>query len=706
MALGLVVGLVAGAVMRSRWAMLVAPVAFVAVFELVRLDATGATIDSITLSSEYGVLAFIVGRVFHGVLAIWPMLVGVALGRAWARRRLGVDSSTGSWSARIGGAFRRVAFVVSVAVLLVLAVALVRPASTDPILSADGEPLAGSIAELDTASIGGDDQTMLIRGHDADDPVVLFLAGGPGGSELGTMSRYAHPLERDFVVVTWDQLGTGRSTGQWDHGSTLSFERSVADTIEVTEYLLDRFDDDRLYLVGNSWGTFLGVRAAEARPDLYAAFVGTGQMVDAVETDQMFYDDALAHADATGDAALSETLRANGPPPYDDLLDMAPLASSEHQWNDYSDIDGFPGRREPTDNLFVTEYSLMDQVRSMANLLDTYVALYPELYDVDLRDTTSLDVPVYLVQGEHEARGRAVLAEAWFDRLDAPDKDLFTFERSGHRPWVQEPERFAEVMTDTVLARTAPEVPVDGTPAGEVDEADRLRDLFGDYNPAVWPAHIVAYAVGTAMLWALVRRPGRSTDRLVSLGLAAAWLWLGVVFFGRHAAGDGPLLAAIYGALFVYQAILFVRAGVVGDRLRFTASNGAAGRFGWAVIAYALVLYPVIGIALGHGYPESPLIGTAPCPTTIATFGLLLLACPPLPRHLLAVPAVWAVLAPLAAVGHGYPEDLGLFVAGALAVVLVLARDRQRHRATAPGEDSMRDLTASPGSAANRRQEM
>lgn len=183
MALGLGVGLLAGAVMRSWWAMLVAPVAFVAVFELVRLDASGATIDSITLSSEYGVLAFIVGRVFHGILAVWPLLVGVALGRACARRRPGLDPSAGSWPVRVGGAFRRVAFVVSVAVLLVLAVALVRPASTDPVLDTDGEPLAGSIAELDTASI---DAVLLaaIYGALFVYQAVLFVRAGVVGDRL------------------------------------------------------------------------------------------------------------------------------------------------------------------------------------------------------------------------------------------------------------------------------------------------------------------------------------------------------------------------------------------------------------------------------------------------------------------------------------------------------------------------------------------
>lgn len=316
----------------------------------------------------------------------------------------------------------------------------------------------------------------------------------------------------------------------------------------------------------------------------------------------------------------------------------------------------------------MTEYSLVDTVRSMAGLLDTYVALYPGLYDVDLRrDVPELDVPVYLVQGEHEARGRTEPAEEWFDGLDAPIKEWIVFDRSGHRPWVQEPERFAEVMTGTVLAAAEPEVAVDGAPAAPADDADELRNLFADHTPDVWPVHLLAVVLALVAIVLVVRRPGIVADRVVTVLLASLWVWLALVFFGRQAAQLDPLLSAAYGALFLVQAGLFVRAGIVRRELRFRAADGLVGRIGWAALAYALVVYPVLGIILGHGFPEAPLFGIAPCPTVIATFGLLLLAAPPLPKRLLIIPTIWAVLAPLAAVGHGYPEDIGLVVVAVVA---------------------------------------
>lgn len=140
------------------------------------------------------------------------------------------------------------------------------------------------------------------------------------------------------------------------------------------------------------------------------------------------------------------------------------------------------------------------------------------------------------------------------------------------------------------------------------------------------------------------------------------------------------MLGVVYGVLFALQAALLFRAGVQRSGLVFTAGRSVIGVIGGTALGYALIVYPLLGAAFGHGYPEVPLFGMAPCPTTIATFGLLLLARPPLLRHLLAIPLVWAILGSLAAVPQGMIEDVGLFITGVVAVTVVLMRDRHaRH---------------------------
>jgi len=435
MATALAIGLVTGLLIRRWWSVLAAPVVFVAALELARLGVDGPTVDGIHLGSTYGIIAFVVGRLAHGALVLAPMIVGAVYGD-WMAGRLRDDGSAG------GGAVGRTFTGLATIALVALAVLIARPATTAPILGSGGQPLPGSIAELITVPIGGHDQALMIRGTSGDDPVLLYLAGGPGGTDLGAM-RADVGLEQHFVVATWEQRGVGKSYSALDPAATLTVEQMVSDAVEVTNYLRDRFGQEKIYLVGNSWGTILATLTAQAHPELYHALVGAGQMVSPRETDIMFYEDTLAWAERTGNDEIASTLRGNGPPPYDDLLAYEPALSHEHEWNAYPVIDA----HEMPGNLFVPENTLMDRVNGLRSFLDTFSVLYPELQDIDFRtDVPSLDIPVYMVAGRHEARGRAVLADEWFEELEAPSKEMIVFERSGHRPLFEEPAAFAALM--------------------------------------------------------------------------------------------------------------------------------------------------------------------------------------------------------------------------------------------------------------------
>ena len=208
-------------------------------------------------------------------------------------------------------------------------------------------------------------------------------------------------------------------------------------------------------------------------------------------------------------------------------------------------------------------------------------------------------------------------------------------------------------------------------------EPDPLLALFAQYNPAVWPLQPVAYLGVLAVVALIVVRPSRLADRLANAFLAALWLVIGVVFHGVFVRTLDPAQSVVYATAFVAQAALFVTLGVVGSRVAYRPTRDAASAVGLAAIAYALVVYPLIGIVLGHPYPQAPLFGAAPCPTTILTFGLLLLARPPLPRVLLLVPLAWAVVATPAAVGRGVLEDVALLGVAIAAVVLIATRARR-----------------------------
>lgn len=212
--------------------------------------------------------------------------------------------------------------------------------------------------------------------------------------------------------------------------------------------------------------------------------------------------------------------------------------------------------------------------------------------------------------------------------------------------------------------------------AAPVTPSETLLELFTRYNHDLWPLHVVAYALGVLLVTLLLFAPARVAGRAVPVLLGALWIWLGVVFQGMYATDIDRVLGIVYAFLFVAQGVLLIAVGVTGELTLGRDIKTARERIGWAALAYALLVYPLIGIVLGHGWPESPLFGMAPCPTTIATFGILLLGRPPVRRLLLAIPLLWAVLAPPAAVSRGVWEDTGLVVFGLAAAIILLRRRR------------------------------
>lgn len=455
MVLSFGVGVVAGLVTRSRGAMLGAPVLFACAYELVRIGTDGPLVDGLHLTT-YGILAFVVGRGFHALLTLLPMLVGAAIGAGMARTAVVPPGDDRPGRGRVGRVTRRSVTVVAAVLLLVLAAALARPARTAAIVDANGDRVPGSIAELTTVRVDGRDLALMIRGHSVDNPVLLFFAGGPGGSELGAMRRHLPALEEHFTVVTWDQRGTGKSYPALEPTGTLTLDGAVADALAVTDHLRERFEQDRIYGLGQSWGSILGVLAVQAAPEKYAAFIGTGQMVSPRATDVAFYEDTLAWAEATGRSGLVRELAAIGPPPYAAVLHYELVASHEPDVYPYDHSANSEGAGGFSENFFVEEYTLLEQVHHLfAGFLDTYSVLYPQIQDVDLRDgATRFAVPVFFVQGAHEAGGRAELFEAWYPTVEAPVKDVTYLATSGHRPLFEQPDEFVAYLADVVLPRT------------------------------------------------------------------------------------------------------------------------------------------------------------------------------------------------------------------------------------------------------------
>jgi pimeloyl-ACP methyl ester carboxylesterase len=438
-AVSVVVGALAGWLSRSRWSMLLAPAVFVVAVEAMRLRASGPSVDA-PHASAFGFVALVAGRGVHGLLSVLPMVLAAAYGVAGTRR--GLRGGRRGWRY-----LRRTLIGALSAAVLALTVAVAVPART---------PAAGErgIAELTRIDAGGHRLGVLIRGVDRTAPVLLFVPGAPGGSELGAARKHFGALEQRFVVVTLDRRGGGSSYPALDPTATVTPDNAVADVIAVTEALRRRFHQEKIYLLGHSGGSILGALAVQRRPELYRAYIGTGQAVDVEASDRIFYADILAWARSTGREGLVRTLTAQGPPPYRDVYSYEPIMLYENQVYDYDHTGNAAGAESPFDGVGASEFTLLQKAHAVNAVLDTWDALYPRMQDVDLRrDVPRLEVPVWFVQGGHEMRGLAALFTPWYETLQAPAKHLTVVPAAGHRVIFEQPQRFAEVM-DEVLTQT------------------------------------------------------------------------------------------------------------------------------------------------------------------------------------------------------------------------------------------------------------
>ena len=203
---------------------------------------------------------------------------------------------------------------------------------------------------------------------------------------------------------------------------------------------------------------------------------------------------------------------------------------------------------------------------------------------------------------------------------------------------------------------------------------DAFLALFEQYNEAVWPAPVVAYALGLIVLLSALK-PYRGSGRLIAAILAGAWIWNGVAYHMLHFA---TLIWAAwgFGFLFVLQGLMFLVTGLMRGRLTFSFRRDAAGWTGFALTVFAMAVYPLIGTIAGQAWPSVPAFGIAPCPLAIFTFGMLLMAEPRAPWHLLVIPLLWAAIGGSAAWLLDMPQDLALPAAAVLALARAFRKNR------------------------------
>lgn len=303
-----------------------------------------------------------------------------------------------------------------------------------------------AISELREITVNDSKQWLTLRGKNKDAPVILFLSGGPGGSQMGNARVALSELEDNSVMVQWDQPGSGKS--RWAvPRQQITLDRYLQDGHAVTQYLKQKFGKKKIYVIGESWGSALGVLLMQRHPEDYAAFIGSGQMVDFAQTEVDDYKLALKIAKERGDTAKVKQLERRGSPPYyGDSVIFDMLAYLQYLDNEMARRGNInPSKSNIYASVLAPEYGLIDKYNWAAGLFRTLDQVFPQLYNINFRKSaTKLEVPMYFLLGRHDLNAPTYLAEEYYQLLNAPKKELVWFEHSGHAPWNTEADRYVK----------------------------------------------------------------------------------------------------------------------------------------------------------------------------------------------------------------------------------------------------------------------
>lgn len=339
------------------------------------------------------------------------------------------------------------------ALLLVGVLLLWSPGGPTPILDGTGRPLAGSISEKIHVNINGVEQGMFIKGKDERNPVLLYLHGGMPDYFL--TQDYPTTLDEYFTVVWWEQRGSGLSYSADIPPETVNPEQLVSDTVELTNYLRRRFGQEKIYLMGHSGGTFIGIQAAARAPNLYHAYIGVAQMSNQAKSEKLAYDYMLQRFKDDGNAEMVRKLE-EAP-----VTDSAPLSDAYLSVRDVAMHSLGVGTTHDMKSVVTGlvlrslqnhEYTLREKVGMWRGKIFSGRCLRDTQLATDLtKKVTRLEIPVYFLHGVYDYTVCYAGAKSYYDQLDAPLKGFYTFEHSAHCPLFEEPERMREIMQADVL---------------------------------------------------------------------------------------------------------------------------------------------------------------------------------------------------------------------------------------------------------------
>lgn len=330
---------------------------------------------------------------------------------------------------------------------------LMSPGKPIPFLDDNGKRLTGSISEKIYVNINGFQQGMIIKGKDTTNPVLLYVHGGMPDYFL--TQKYPTGLEDCFTVVWWEQRGSGLSFNATASYEDVNSEQLISDTLAVTNYLRDRFNKEKIYLMGHSGGTFIGIQAAARAPELYYAYIGVAQQSYQLESERLAYEYMLQKFRENGNTKMVRKFEA-APVNINDGIPNSYLALRDGAMHPLG-IGTMHNMKSVISGLFLPsltfrEYTIREKINLWHGKAQSGVSvIWEEIISTDLtQKVPKLEIPVYFFAGIYDYTVSSTLAKEYFDKLQAPLKGFYLFKQSAHSPMFEEPEIFVEIMVNDV----------------------------------------------------------------------------------------------------------------------------------------------------------------------------------------------------------------------------------------------------------------
>ena len=345
-----------------------------------------------------------------------------------------------------------------IAIGVFLLILLKSPGTPKPFKDSSGKTIAESISTKEVLSIGGKKIGFFIKGKHVDNPILLYLHGGMPDYFL--TERYPTGLDEIFTVVWLDQPGAGLSFEPDTIQKQIGIDTRVEFIGEFANYLRDRFQQDKIYVMAHSGGTYLGIKVIEQFPQLFEAYMGVAQISYQKLSEKMAYD------------YIVEQYRTNPKRKavYGKLIQAPfgleePIPSVYTKYRDYAMHDLGVGTMRSMKNvmsgiflpsLLFSEYSLADKINLWRGKASSGISiLWDELINHDLmQESISFEIPVYFFHGVFDYTCSYDLAKEYFDTIDAPDKGFYSFGNSAHSPIFEEPAQCVQIIEANILAKT------------------------------------------------------------------------------------------------------------------------------------------------------------------------------------------------------------------------------------------------------------